>query len=34
MLCGPKEMMESMAEQLAELGIKRSHIIYEDFAFK
>jgi len=26
--------MESLAEQLAELGIKRSRIIYEDFAFK
>ncbi|MFZ2199663.1 MAG: ferric reductase-like transmembrane domain-containing protein [Microgenomates group bacterium] len=34
MLCGPKEMMESLAEQFAELGIRRSHIIYEDFAFK
>lgn len=34
MMCGPKEMMEGLAEQLAEIGIKRSHIIYEDFAFK
>ena len=34
MLCGPNAMMESIAEQLAEIGIKRSHIIYEDFAFK
>lgn len=34
MLCGPKEMMESIAEQLAEIGIPRSRIIYEDFAFK
>lgn len=34
MLCGPKEMMESLAEQLAEIGISRSRIIYEDFAFK
>jgi len=34
MLCGPKEMMESIAQDLSALGIKRSHIIYEDFAFK
>lgn len=34
MMCGPKEMMEGLAEQFAQLGIRRSHIIYEDFAFK
>lgn len=34
LLCGPKEMMESIAEQLAEIGVARSRIIYEDFAFK
>lgn len=33
-LCGPSSMMENLAEQLAQLGIARSHIIYEDFAFK
>lgn len=33
-LCGPKLMMESIAEELARLGVRRSHIIYEDFAFK
>lgn len=34
LLCGPKVMMEDLATQLAKAGIKRSHIIYEDFAFK
>ncbi len=34
MLCGPKQMMEGLAEQLAQIGVKRSHIVYEDFAFK
>jgi len=34
MMCGPKGMMEGLAEQFALLGIKRSHIIYEDFSFK
>lgn len=34
LLCGPKAMMEEIAFDLAKLGIKRSHIIYEDFAFK
>lgn len=34
MLCGPSVMMEAIASQLAQIGIRRSHIIYEDFAFK
>lgn len=34
LLCGPKVMMETMALQLAELGVRRSRIIYEDFAFR
>lgn len=34
LLCGPKQMMESLTSQFARLGIKRSHIIYEDFSFK
>lgn len=34
MLCGPNEMMEGLATDLALFGIKRSHIIYEDFGFK
>lgn len=34
LLCGPSEMMESIASQLAVAGIKRSRIVYEDFAFK
>jgi predicted ferric reductase len=34
LLCGPKVMMEDLAAQFAKVGIKRSHIIYEDFAFK
>lgn len=34
LLCGPKVMMEDLATQFAKSGIKRSHIIYEDFAFK
>lgn len=33
-LCGPKEMMEQMASDLKNKGIKKSHIIYEDFGFK
>jgi len=32
-LCGPREMMERMAEDFARAGIKRSRIIYEDFGF-
>ncbi len=33
-LCGPREMMEQIASDLAKLGIKRGHIIFEDFGFK
>jgi len=32
-LCGPREMMESLAEELTMVGIKRNQIIYEDFGF-
>lgn len=34
LLCGPVEMMTSLSEQLAELGVKRKNIIFEDFNFK
>lgn len=34
LMCGPKGMMEDLAVQLSTLGVRRSHIIYEDFAFK
>ncbi len=34
MLCGPNQMMETVASELAQMGIKRSHITYEDFGFK
>lgn len=34
LLCGPKAMMEEIARELAMLGIRRSKIVYEDFAFK
>lgn len=34
MLCGPNQMMETVASDLSQLGIKRSHITYEDFGFK
>lgn len=34
MLCGPNQMMETVASDLAKMGIKRSHITYEDFGFK
>ncbi len=32
--CGPDNMMKSLENQLIKLGIKRRHIIYENFAFK
>lgn len=32
-LCGPREMMESLAEEIAKCGVRRSRIIYEDFGF-
>lgn len=34
LLCGPKPMMEGLASELAIAGVKRSHIVYEDFGFK
>ena len=33
-LCGPTLMMEGLTKELVQQGVKRSHIIYEDFAFK
>lgn len=33
-LCGPIAMMRSLAAQLAELGVRRRNIIFEDFGFK
>ncbi len=34
LLCGPTSMMESLTEQLADAGVKRRNIIFEDFNFK
>jgi len=34
MLCGPVPMMESLAKQFKELGVKNRNIIFEDFNFK
>jgi predicted ferric reductase len=34
MLCGPIEMMTTLTDQLAALGVKRKNIIFEDFNFK
>lgn len=33
-LCGPNQMMEQITAGLIKSGVKRSHIIYEDFGFK
>lgn len=33
LLCGPKPFMASLSGQLQELGVKQSHIYYEDFSF-
>ena len=33
-LCGPAAMMEGLTADLVKHGVKRSRIIYEDFAFK
>ena len=33
-LCGPKEMMVSIATELVKIGVRRSRVIYEDFGFK
>ncbi|HXK52829.1 MAG TPA: FAD-binding oxidoreductase, partial [bacterium] len=34
MLCGPTEMMASLAKQFIELGVPRKNIVFEDFALK
>lgn len=34
LLCGPTEMMESMAKQLSVLGVPKKNIIFEDFSFR
>lgn len=33
-LCGPQQLMESLTEQLPALGVRRSHIYFEDFALR
>lgn len=33
-ICGPREMMKNYSQQLINMGVKRTNIIFEDFNFK